>query len=169
MPACRAANATNQVDAVDSTRGVRAVDEPYPDTRLLVAALRAQTPPEFQYLIDDGFDRVVLYDNKAVSATSRRLPNGKYEVTLDVQARKVQADSNGVESPMPLADYVDIGVFKGKAGEEQPLSMQLVKLTAERRRFTIVVDERPTRAGIDPYNKLIDRDADDNMIDVANR
>ena len=69
MPACRAANATNQVDAVDSTRGVRAVDEPYPDTRLLVAALRAQTPPEFQYLIDDGFDRVVLYDNKAVSAT----------------------------------------------------------------------------------------------------
>ena len=32
-------------------------------------------------------------------------------------------------------------------------------------RFTIVVDRQPTRAGIDPYNKLIDRIADDNMID----
>jgi hypothetical protein len=30
-----------------------------------------------------------------------------------------------------------------------------------------VVDQRPTRAGIDPYNKLIDRIADDNMIDVS--
>jgi hypothetical protein len=41
------------------------------------------------------------------------------------------------------------------------------KLTQERQRFTIVVDERPTRAGIDPYNKLIDRIADDNVIDVT--
>jgi hypothetical protein len=30
-----------------------------------------------------------------------------------------------------------------------------------------VVDQRPTRAGIDPYNKLIDRISEDNMIDVA--
>jgi len=29
------------------------------------------------------------------------------------------------------------------------------------------VDEQPTRAGIDPYNKLIDRTADDNVIDVV--
>jgi ABC-2 type transport system permease protein len=28
------------------------------------------------------------------------------------------------------------------------------------------VDSKPTRAGIDPYNKLIDRIADDNMIDI---
>jgi hypothetical protein len=30
-----------------------------------------------------------------------------------------------------------------------------------------VVDGPPTRAGIDPYNKLIDRIGDDNMIDVT--
>jgi len=30
-----------------------------------------------------------------------------------------------------------------------------------------VVDQLPTRAGIDPYNKLIDRIADDNMIDIT--
>jgi len=44
--------------------------------------------------------------------------------------------------------------------------MKREKLTQEHERFTIVVDEQPTRAGIDPYNKLIDRVADDNMIDV---
>jgi ABC-2 type transport system permease protein len=81
----------------------------------------------------------------------------------------VQADSTGAESPMPLADFIDIGVFKGKAGEEAPLYMNRVKMTQDHQRFTITVDERPTRAGIDPDNKLIDRDADDNMTDVANR
>ncbi len=165
----RYANAVNQADAVQSTRGAAAVDEPYPDTRLLVDALRAQTPPELQYMIDDGFNRIVLYDNKAVSATAQKRPDGRYSVTLTVQARKVQADGNGVETAMPLADYIEIGVFKGKKDEEQPLYMQREKITQDHQTFTVVVDERPTRAGIDPYNKLIDRIADDNMIDVSER
>jgi ABC-2 type transport system permease protein len=163
----RYANAANQVDATDSTRGTAAEDQPYPDTRLLVDALRAKTPPEMQYLIDDGFNRIVLYDNKAVSATSHKRADGKYLVTLTVQARKVQADGNGVETAMPLADYIDIGVFTGKKDEEKPLAMRREKFTQDHQTFTIVVDEPPTRAGIDPYNKLIDRIADDNMIDVT--
>ncbi|MBV8071359.1 MAG: hypothetical protein JO270_15730 [Acidobacteriaceae bacterium] len=165
----RYANATNQVDARDNARGSEAMDDPYPDTRMLVEAIRAQTPPELHYLVDDGFNRIVLYDNKALSATSEKTSNGKYKVTLDVQARKVQADGNGVESPMPLADYIEIGVFKGKKDEEKPLYLKKEKLTRERETFTIVVDEPPTRAGIDPYNKLIDRISDDNMIDVTRR
>ena len=142
------------------------VDQPYPDTRMLVEALRAQTPPELQYLVDDGFNRIVLYDNKTLSATSQKISDGKYKVTLNVQARKVQADGNGVEHAMPLADYIDIGVFTGKKGEEKPLYMKKERLTQEHQTFNIVVDQQPTRAGIDPYNKLIDRIADDNMIDI---
>ena len=53
----RYANAANQVDAVDSTAGSAAEDQPYPDTRLLIEELRAQTPADLQYLIDDGFNR----------------------------------------------------------------------------------------------------------------
>jgi ABC-2 type transport system permease protein len=162
---CRYANANNQVDAVNNSR--TAADQPYPDTRMFVDALKAQTPAELQYLVDDGFNRIVLYDNKAISAVSQRMPDGKYKVTLNVQARKVQADGNGAESPMPLADYIDIGVFSGKKDEEKPLYMNRERLTRERETFTIVVDRQPTRAGIDPYNKLIDRIADDNLIDIT--
>jgi ABC-2 type transport system permease protein len=133
---------------------------------MLVDAIQAQTPPELHYLVDDGFNRIVLYDNKAISATSQKLPDGKYKVMLNVQARKVQADGNGVESPMPLADYIDIGVFTGKKDEEKPLYLKKEKLTQEHQTFTITVDQQPTRAGIDPYNKLIDRIADDNLIDI---
>jgi hypothetical protein len=88
-------------------------------------------------------------------------------VTLKVQARKVQADGNGVESAMPLADIIEIGVFTGRKDEEKPLVMRREKFTQEQQSFEIVVDQRPTRAGIDPYNKLIDRIADDNMMDVS--
>jgi hypothetical protein len=64
------------------------VDQPYPDTRMLVDAIMAQTPEEYRYLVDDGFNRIVLYDNKAISAISQKTPDGKYKVTLNVQARK---------------------------------------------------------------------------------
>ena len=140
---------------------------PYPDTRELVEALRAQTPPELQYLITDGFESIVLYDNKALTATVTPTADHKFKVTLTAQARKVKADGNGNESPMPLNDYIEVGVFKGKKDEEKPLYLKKEKLTQEQNTFEIVVDEMPTRAGIDPYNKLVDRDADDNMIDVS--
>jgi len=33
----------------------------------------------------------------------------------------------------------------------------------------MVVDEKPTFAGIDPYNKLIDRNPSDNLIEVEKK
>ena len=140
---------------------------PYPDTRLLVTALRAQTPPELQYLITDGFDNIVLYDNKVISAVVTPMADHKYKVTMTVQARKVKADGNGNETSLGLNDYIEIGVFRGKKDEEQPLYLKKEKITQEQSTYEIVVNEMPTRAGIDPYNKLVDRNADDNMIDIT--
>ncbi|MDE2408310.1 MAG: hypothetical protein KGL91_10680 [Xanthomonadaceae bacterium] len=142
-------------------------DGPYPDTRLLVESLLEQTPPELHYLVEDGFNRIVLYDNRAISATSKKRADGKYDVTLTVQAGKVQADGDGNDKPAPLADYIDIGVFEGTGNDLKPLLMQREKFGDGKRTFTLVVDKPPTRAGIDPYNKLIDRIADDNLLDVV--
>jgi hypothetical protein len=140
---------------------------PYPDTREFVETLRAHTPPEYRYLVDDGFNKIVLYDNKTVAATSRKLADGRYEVRLDVQARKAEVDDSGVEHPVPLADYIEIGVFSGRKDEEKPLYLKREKITQERQVFTVIVDGEPTRGGIDPYNKLIDRISDDNLIDIT--
>jgi hypothetical protein len=94
-------------------------------------------------------------------------PDKKYKVTLTVQARNLKSDGSGNETPMVLNDYIDIGVFTGKKDEEKPLYLKKEKISQENRTFEIVVDQMPTRAGIDPYNKLIDRIPDDNMIDIA--
>ena len=140
---------------------------PYPDTRQFVDALRAQTPPELQYYITDAFESIVLYDNKALTASVTPTADKKYKVTLTVQARKLKSDGSGNETPMTLNDYVDIGVFTGKKDEEKPIYLKKEKITQANQTFEIVVDQMPTRAGIDPYNKLIDRIPDDNTIDVS--
>jgi ABC-2 type transport system permease protein len=42
------------------------------------------------------------------------------------------------------------------------------RITGARQSFESVVNQPPTRAGIDPYNKLIDRNLDDNTIGDEN-
>jgi ABC-2 type transport system permease protein len=143
------------------------ISGPYPDTREFVAALRAQTPPELQYYITDSFENIVLYDNRAVSATYVETADHKYNVTLTVHAHKIHADGSGNQTDMPLNDYIDIGVFTGKKDKEKPLYLQKSHITQADNTYHIIVDQLPTRAGIDPVNKLIDRISDDNSTDVT--
>ncbi len=142
---------------------------PYPDTRELEAALKEQTPADLQYFIDDSFEKITLYDDKAVDATAEKMPDGKYKVTLVVEGKKAYADGNGVETPTTMNDLMDVGVFSGKKDEEKALAVRKERITGGRQTFTFVVDQMPTRAGIDPYNKLIDRNLDDNSMDVVKK
>ncbi|MGA7243424.1 MAG: M1 family aminopeptidase [Terracidiphilus sp.] len=140
---------------------------PYPDTRELVAALREQTPGNLQYFIDDSFENIVLYNNRAESAKVTQTPDHKYKVTLVVEAHKVRSDGSGNETPEKMNDLIDIGVFTGPRETEKPLYLKKQWVHDGKQTFEIVVDQMPARAGIDPLNKLIDRDADDNETDVT--
>ena len=40
-------------------------------------------------------------------------------------------------------------------------------ITSDETTLKLVVDEEPYRAGIDPYNKLVDRNSDDNVKRVS--
>jgi ABC-2 type transport system permease protein len=142
---------------------------PFPDTRGFVAALREQTPPELQYVITDMFESIVLYENRAVSATYVETPDKKYKVTLTTSTQKKKADGSGNETPMPLLDLIDIGVFSGTKEHLKRLNLHKEWISQEKSTFELVVDEKPTFAGIDPYNKLIDRDPVDNLIEVEKR
>jgi len=139
---------------------------PYPDTRGLVEALRKQTPPEFQYMVTDLFETITLYDNKAVSAKVQETPDHKYKVTLIVDARKMRANGDGAETEIPIHDWIEVGIFKGKKDSEEPLHTEKIWITQPRTTFDFVVNEKPTRAAIDPYSKLIDRNPEDNWADV---
>jgi len=136
---------------------------PYPNTTALLTKIRAVTPPQLQYVIDDMFESITLYDNRAKSATARLLPDGRYEVKVTVIANKRKADQLGKETDAPLNDWIDIGVLDA---DNKALFLEKKKIDKEETEFTMTVDKKPARAGIDPYNKLIDRRPKDNTIGV---
>jgi len=139
---------------------------PYPVSLDLIRCLKMYTPPEYQYLYDDLFENITLYDNRARSASYVVQPDGKYQVSLDVEARKVRADGKGEEHTVPIHDWIDIGVLDANGNY---LYLQKQKIEKERTNITLVVDRLPAKAGIDPLNKLIDRDPEDNMVKVEKK
>lgn len=144
---------------------------PYPTALDLVAALRTQAPADKQQLITDLFAKITLYDLKADSAVAKRRPDGRYDVTLTVSARKLYANGAGHETPAPMNEDVDIGVFTAEPGDagfgpKSVLVLEKTPITSGDRTFRFVTTVKPNWAGIDPYNELIDRNSDDNTIAV---
>ncbi len=138
-------------------------DGPYPTSLEFEGYLRKVTPPEYQYLFDDMFLNITLYDDRAISADYVKRPDGKYDVHLVVEAKKFRADGRGQEHAIPVNDMIDIGVLDA---DGKYLYLQKHKINQEKTDITVTVDQLPAQAGIDPVDKLIDRNPDDNVIAV---
>jgi hypothetical protein len=66
---------------------------PYPRSLDLIAAFRAEAE---QMLVTDLFERITLYDLK--SHHPDRRADGKWDVTVPIEARKMYADPKGKET-----------------------------------------------------------------------
>jgi ABC-type transport system involved in multi-copper enzyme maturation permease subunit len=137
---------------------------PYTTAGELVRLFREVTPPQYQNVVTDLFERIILYDNQVREATATKRADGKYVVKLTVASTKLQSDAKGEEKPIPIDDWIDIGVFATGKKEAlgKPLFMEKRRITKPTETFEIVVGEKPAKAGIDPYTKLIDRNPKDN-------
>jgi ABC-2 type transport system permease protein len=141
---------------------------PYPRSSDFLRLLREEAGPRHEALIVDLFERITLLDLKTTEARAKRLADGTWELLLDVQARKLVADGKGVETEAPLDEAIDIGVFTvepGKKGfnEAAVLLMERRPVKSGAQQIRLVVKDEPAWAGIDPYNKRIDRNSDDNL------
>jgi ABC-2 type transport system permease protein len=141
---------------------------PFPTSYDLYAELRAVTPDSLHTLLADLLERITLWDVRASRATVERIPTGEYEVTLDVVAKKMRADSTGKETEVPMDDLVEIGVFgRGDDARSEPLYLKRHRIRSGKQTIRITVPREPARAGIDPYRKLFDRQRDDNVVSVG--
>ena len=75
----------------------------------------------------------------------------------------------GEQTEVPLDMPVDIGIFSMNPddvteGDEHVLTLDKQRIQTGDMSFEFVVDEKPSHVGIDPYNKLIDRNSDDNVM-----
>ena len=138
---------------------------PFTTSREFLGYLDAQTPDSVKYLIEDLFRTITLWDNKVEAATVAP-EAGKFRVTMSFRSAKFRADSLGGQTRIPVADLVDVGVFGDREpGNTLGKPLYLAKHWIRRADTTlsVLVDVEPKRAGIDPYNKLIDRDPKDNV------
>ncbi|UCE20304.1 MAG: hypothetical protein JSV84_08200 [Gemmatimonadota bacterium] len=129
----------------------------------LIDAFKDAAPDSFDYLVTDLFETITLWENKAESATYEELDNDRYRVHLNVSTHKFRADSMGTQTEIPINDYIDIGLL-GENNEE--LYSKKHRFEKNTSTIEIIVDKKPIRAGIDPYVILIDREREDNVVDV---
>jgi ABC-type transport system involved in multi-copper enzyme maturation permease subunit len=133
---------------------------PYTTAQELVRYFRAEAPPEAQNFITDLFERIVLFDNQAREVSATRRADGKYVVRMTVTSTKLQSDEKGEEKTVPVNDFIDIGVLGEK---DAVLFAEKRRITKAVETFEVVVSGKPVKAGIDPFNKLIDRNPKDNV------
>ncbi len=80
--------------------------------------------------------------------------------------RCLRDDGEGEEAAIPIQDYIDVGIFarKKEDGKWQdiPLYLEKHKFDQDTTEIEILVDSKPSKVGIDPYSKLIDRSSANN-------
>ncbi len=139
-------------------------EPPFTTSCELVDHFKSVTPDSLLYLVEDCFDRIVLFDNEALVAECERTEEGRYRITLTFEAHKWTADGSGKETSVPLHDLIEFAVFDGN-GEQ--LCRQRQWVDDEMEEITMFADRVPARAGIDPHYLLIDKITDNNLVDVV--
>jgi hypothetical protein len=142
-------------------------DAPPATSRALYAELQAITPDSLRGLLSDLFEHITLWAVRTDSARAEPDGAGGWRTTLYVDASKVRADSVGHQTPIPMNDIVDVGVFEDGSG--QPLYFKQHRVRSGKQTITVIVPRRPARAGVDPDRKLIERQRDDNVVGVTVR
>tara|TARA_B100000686_G_C16806700_1_gene991548 strand:+ start:14727 stop:18248 length:3522 start_codon:yes stop_codon:yes gene_type:complete len=153
---------SNLNDALKEFLEIYRYKTPYPTSLDFLKILETKVPDSLSYLIDDWFKEITLYDNRINNAIGKKLDDGRYEVSIEIEASKIKADSIGNETKVSLNEWIDIGLFSDK-DEKYLINQKRVKINDSIMRFTLISDSLPIKAGIDPRHILIDRVFDDNI------
>ncbi len=142
----------------------------YPTSENLFEAIYNIAPDSLKYSVEDGFKNIVMYENRVVSAKTKKLDSDTFETTFTVNTKKIYYDDTGREERTDdKANYIEIGLFGEDIVDKQEVPLKNPYYLARKwlqpgdNTFTIVTDQKPIKAGIDPYNKLIDRNSNDNL------
>jgi hypothetical protein len=141
----------------------------------LYRELQAITPAQYQPLLHDLFAANAYWEFAAPQAQSRKTADGRWEVTLDVGARKLLVDDAGAEIERPLDEWVEIGVYPGATRQQDNGDVMLAKpiylakhhVTTAHQTIVVTVPSEPGHVGVDPRGLLVDVRPRDNFVDVS--
>jgi ABC-2 type transport system permease protein len=135
----------------------------YPTTNDLLDYFREVTPDSLQYIIQDLFTSVILYDNKLRHADYKKVSEKQYSVTVTLDMKKMQMDSLGNERSTAINDWVELGVYtKDEHGKENLMLLKKVKINSAQATLKLSVPQKPTKIVLDPHLLFIDKNMTDN-------
>ena len=136
---------------------------PYPTSLDFLRHLETQVPDSLNCLIDDWFKEITLYDFRLKEANYKK-QGDQYKVTLNIEAKKLRADTIGNELEQPLDEWVDVGFYSMYNDEEDARLMYQERLKIDQENMTLhfMLDSLPVKAAIDPRRILIERVYTDN-------
>jgi len=142
--------------------------KPYATSLDLLRLIRAEAGPQHEHLITDLFEKITIFDLKVDDVEVAERDDGRWDVRITYNAEKFYADGLGEQTAADIQIPIDFGVFSLSPADEDfsaesVLYLQKHELSTVNPVITLTVDSQPTYVGIDPYNKLIDRNSDDNL------
>jgi ABC-2 type transport system permease protein len=144
---------------------------PYTVSTEFLDDLRQEADPRWLPLIEDLFSKITVFDNRVTEASAKKRDDGRYDVTLKLHAQKTYSDGQGRTTQAKIDTPIEIGVFAraadGKEAHEKILLLEKRAVADGDSTMTVTVDGMPYEAGIDPFNKLVDRVSDDNRMKVT--
>ncbi len=82
-------------------------------------------------------------------------------------AKKTVADSAGIETEVPMEEWIPIGMVGPASddGTNEPIYLQRHRVRSGEQTITITVPRKPVAAGVDPYHllELADHEDDTNV------
>ena len=135
---------------------------PYPLSIDFLDYLKSETPDSLQSLIEDHFEKVIIYEGKIEDAEMRELASG-YELDIALNLKKEEQLDIGQFEELPINELVEIGIYDEN---EDLIRLERFWMKAGEKQLTLELDRKPAKVVLDPNLLQIDRDRRDNEFEV---
>ena len=116
-------------------------------------------------LIQDWLTKVIEYDLAINNAVVSELPDGRYEVTFDVDALRLSTDQGGQVSEIGIDESIKISLYRAYPGRRSTEALSITNHLIKKANSTItlIVEDKPSYVMIDPNYTRLDKDLSNNI------
>jgi ABC-2 type transport system permease protein len=122
-------------------------------------------------LIQDWLTKIIEYDLSINNAVVSKLPDGRYEVVIDVKALRLLTDKDGLVSEIGIDESIKIALYPAYPGRKntEAISIKNQLINQENSTVTLIVEDKPSYVMIDPNYTRLDKDLSNNINKVEDK
>lgn len=140
---------------------VRYQEPPFTTSLAFIDSLKADLGPRHTALIDELFNRVVLYDNRIQSHQLTENADGTVTVDLEILGRKIDVDEKGAQKDIDFVLDMDVAARDAK---DKTLEATRYTIKSGVNKIQLKFAQKPKSLSLDPMHMWIDLNREDNKL-----